>query len=181
MELCLSYNQFHVEGNFLRQVNGLFMGSAISPPLAMMYLEYFESYLYEENVPNDIKPSEWKRYVDDCFIVYEHSEEDFDKFLSILNSLDNHIKFTCEKSKTGIEVGFSSEIVEALPFLDLMVLRYLDQQSNTLCNKICIYRKPCHSGSYVHAFSSQPTSVKRAVIRGMFLRAFRYCDTIFGS
>ena len=76
-------------------------------------------------------------------------------------------------------MGFSSEIVEALPFLDLMVLRYLDQQSNTLCNKICIYRKPCHSGSYVHAFSSQPTSVKRAVIRGMFLRAFRYCDTIF--
>ena len=32
IELCLSYNQFHVEGNFYRQIQGLFMGSSVSPP-----------------------------------------------------------------------------------------------------------------------------------------------------
>ena len=31
VELCLSYNQFHVDGNFFRQIHGLFMGSSISP------------------------------------------------------------------------------------------------------------------------------------------------------
>ena len=46
------------------------MGSSISPPLAMMYLEYFEEYLYESNISDDIKATEWRRYVDDCFIVY---------------------------------------------------------------------------------------------------------------
>ena len=45
VELCLKYNQFQVEGKFYRQIHGLFMGSSISPPLAMMYLEYFETYI----------------------------------------------------------------------------------------------------------------------------------------
>ena len=58
VELCLKYNQFSVNGEFFRQIHGLFMGSSISPPLAMMYLEYFESHLYELNVPNDIIATE---------------------------------------------------------------------------------------------------------------------------
>ena len=33
VEICLKYNQFSVEGNFFRQIHGLFMGSSISPPL----------------------------------------------------------------------------------------------------------------------------------------------------
>ena len=32
VELCLKFNQFHVEGKFYRQIHGLFMGSSISPP-----------------------------------------------------------------------------------------------------------------------------------------------------
>ena len=179
VELCLKYNQFQVEGRFFRQTHGLFMGSSISPPLAMMYLEYFESYLYEQRIPEGIKAREWKSYIEDCFIVYEHGDAEFDDFMKQLNELDEHINFTVERSKTGMEVGLNSEVVEALPFLDLLVTRCLDPQSNTLSNKICIYRKACHKGSYVHAFSSQPTAVKRAVIRNMFLCAFRYCDTLF--
>lgn len=55
VELCLSYNQFHVNGSFFRQIHGLFMGSRISPPLAMIYLEFFESELYERQMPDNIK------------------------------------------------------------------------------------------------------------------------------
>merc|ERR1712240_167828 len=46
VELCLKYNQFQCEGKFYRQLHGLYMSSSISQPLAMMYLEYFEEYLY---------------------------------------------------------------------------------------------------------------------------------------
>ena len=42
VELCLKYNQFKVGDKFFRQIHGLFMGSSIFPPLAMMYMEYFE-------------------------------------------------------------------------------------------------------------------------------------------
>ena len=55
VEICLKYNQFTVRGGFFRQIHGLFMGSSISPPLATMYLEYFESHLYELSIQDDIK------------------------------------------------------------------------------------------------------------------------------
>ena len=179
VELCLKYNQFQVDGTFYRQIHGLFMGSSISPPLAMMYLEYFEEYLYESKIPDDIKPSEWKRYVDDCIVVYEHSDDKFQEFMSKLNSLDPYIKFTCERSKPGKDVGFSEEVLEALPYLDLMVMRFLDKNTGAITNKLSIYRKPCHSGSYVHILSNVPTSVKHSTVRNMFLRAYRYCDSFF--
>ena len=60
-----------------------------------------------------------------------------------------------------------------------MVSCYLDSNTNTLSNKLSIYRKECHKGSYIHSSSCQPSSTKRAVIRSMFLRAYRYCDTLF--
>ena len=59
------------------------------------------------------------------------------------------------------------------------MIRHLDSTSNTLTNKLCIYRKPCHSRAYIHAFSHQTTSIKRAVICNMFLRVYIYCDTLF--
>ena len=42
-----------------------------------------------------------------------------------------------------------------------------------------IYRKPCHAGNYIHAYSYQPLSQKWTVIRNMFLRAYRYCNSQF--
>ena len=58
-------------------------------------------------------------------------------------------------------------------------MRFKDPVTNTFSNKLAIYRKPCHKSSYIHSLSSQPTSIKRAVIRNMFLRAYRYCDSLF--
>ena len=103
-------------------LHGIFMCSSISPPLAMMYMEYFEKYLYESKISDDIKASEWKRFVDDCFIVYAHSDDKFQKFMSEINSLDPYINFTCEISKPGLDVGLTEEVLEALPYLDLMVM-----------------------------------------------------------
>ena len=42
-----------------------------------------------------------------------------------------------------------------------------------------IYRKPCHTGNYLHAYSYQPLFQKTSVIRNLYLRAFRYCDPQF--
>ena len=42
-----------------------------------------------------------------------------------------------------------------------------------------IFRKPCHVGNYIHAYSYQPLFQKQSVIRSLFLRAFRYCDPQF--
>ena len=96
-----------------------------------------------------------------------------------LNSLDPFIKFTCEMAKPGNELNLPEEVEEALPFLDLMVMRYRDRDTGVVSNKLAIYRKPCHSGSYVHSQSNVATSIKLSTIRNMFLRAYRYCDNLF--
>ena len=147
VELCLSFNQFTANGCFYRQIKGLFMGSSISPPCAMMYLEHFETNIYEKEMPEHLKTTVWDRFVDDVFAIYRGSDDDFRDFFVLLNSFDPFIEFTCERSRTGVECGLGDEVMEALPFLDLVVTRHLDRRSNTLSNKLAIYRKPCHSGS----------------------------------
>ena len=126
----------------------------------MMYMEYWEKYLYEQLIPDDIKAAVWARYVDDCFVVYEHEESKFNDFMDKLNSLDPYINFTCEMAKPGTEVNLPEEVVEALPFLDFMVMRYRDQNTGVISNKLA-------------------TSIKLSTIRNMFLRAYRYCDKLF--
>ena len=130
-------------------------------------------------MPIEIKATVWDRYVDDCFLIYEHSDEDFNLFFNKLNNMDPYIKFTCEKSMPGEQCGFDRDAMEVLPFLDLVVIRHFNSEDNVLSNKLSIYRKPTHSGAYIHSLSAQPLSTKRCVIRSLFLRAFRYCDTLF--
>ena len=130
-------------------------------------------------MPEHLKAQVWDRFVDDVFAIYRGSESDFEEFFTLLNSWDRHIQFTCERSYTGVECGLGDRVVEALPFLDLMVTRHLDRDSETVSNKLAIYRKPCHSGTYMHYMACQPVSMKRSVIRSIFLRAFRYCDAEF--
>ena len=65
-------------------------------------------------------------------------------------------------------------VVERIPFIELNVMR-LHNGSLTFS----IYRKKCNAGNYVHAFSYQPLSQKKTVIRNFYLRAYRYCDIQF--
>jgi hypothetical protein len=56
----------------------------------------------------------WKRYLDDCFIIWSNSDECLTTFHNILDNLDPDIKFTIEKSSTSI------------PFLDVLVTKQQD-------------------------------------------------------
>ena len=82
-------------------------------------------------------------------------------------------------ARPGTEVNLPEEVIEALPFLDLMVMRYRNPETGAISNKLAIFRKACHSGSYVHSQSNVATSIKLSTIRNMFLRAYRYCDNLF--
>ena len=57
------------------------------------------------------------RYIDDIFLVWEHGEEGFLKFMEYLNSVHPNIKFTYKYSYDSIE------------FLDVMVKRDGDNLS----------------------------------------------------
>ena len=51
----------------------------------------------------------WKRFLDDCFLLWSKSEDDLRKLHSILNDLHEDINFTMETSNVE------------LPFLDVKV------------------------------------------------------------
>ena len=100
--------------------------------------------------------------MDDIFAVIP----DFlniDAFLNNLNSLHHSIKFKVE-----------TETVDGLPFLDTLISR--SENGNT---RYKVYRKPTHSESYIHAFSSHSENVKLGIISNMFLRAYKICDMEF--
>ena len=149
------------------------MGSSLSPVLANIYMEHFETELLKD-IPVDMKPTLWLRYVDDVFCCYEDMSK-FDTFLELLNRVRPSIQFTYELSRiertTNVSTDSPESDIEIIPFLELNVLRPTSGDFT-----FSIYRKPCHAENYLHAFSYQPRSHKLAVIRSQSLRAYRYCD-----
>ena len=132
------------------------MGSNLSPVLSNLYMEYFESVLLPNIKPNDMF---WFRYVDDVFTIWDDNWGSFDVFLAKLNSLAQNIKFKVEW-----------EVEDKIPFLDVLVTRESDHLT------FSVYRKPTHTGSYLHFFSYHSDNVKYSVASGLFLRALRICS-----
>ena len=131
------------------------MGSPLSPVLANLYMEYYETELLPQISPS---PPLWLRYVDDVILAWDQ-ETDFQGFLSQVNDLTSSIKFTTEWEQD-----------RSLPFLDARIHR---QTSGFLFE---IYRKPTHSGQYLHFYSFQPDSVKKSTLFSLLLRAYRIAD-----
>ena len=176
LTVVTSFNQFTFGGRHFRQITGVPMGSSLSPVLANIFMEHFEQQLLDD-IPTDVKPVLWLRYVDDVFCLYKDMSK-FDDFLNILNGVNPAIQFTYELSRVERTVNGSADlpvnVLESLPFLELNVMR-LDNGNFAFS----IYRKPVHAGNYLHAFSHQPLSQKSTVIRSLYLRAYRFCDAQF--
>ena len=98
LSLCTSYNQFTFGDQCYRQITGVPMGSSLSPVLANIYMEHFEANLLGD-IPIDIRPSIWMRYVDDIFCCFEDMTK-FEDFLERLNGIRPSIQFTYELSRT---------------------------------------------------------------------------------
>ena len=176
LKVCTSFNQFSFAGKHYRQVTGVPMGSSLSPVLANIYMEFFETELLKD-IPVDMRPTLWLRYVDDVFCCFKDMSK-FHAFLDRLNNIRPSIQFTYELSRVeSLAEGlpnFPANVMESLPFLELNVMR-LHNGSFTFS----IYRKPCHAGNYIHAYSYQPLAQKTTVVRSLYLRAYRFCDTQF--
>ena len=177
LHVLTSYNQFNFDGTYYRQTSGVPMGSSLSPAMSNIFMEHFETSLMDDIIPANMKPLFWMRYVDDVLCCFEDLST-LDDFLTLLNSIRETITFTVELSRTSEADGFPldlpANVCESLPFLELNVMRLTDGTYT-----FSIFRKPCHVGNYIHAYSYQPLFQKQSVIRSLFLRAFRYCDPQF--
>lgn len=99
-------------------------------------------------------------YVDDiCTCV---PTDRIDQCLNILNSLDDSIKFTCEKENNG-----------SLPFLDLLLIK---DEDNIL---IDLYKKPIASNRILNFKSHHPLQQKISIIKQLKNKIFSLCSTQF--
>ena len=94
LEFCLKSTYFTYQGQHYEQLEGAAMGSPISPIVANLFMENFEEKAIH-TAPHP--PYFWKRYVDDTFTILESSHRR--AFLDHINSIDQHIQFTCEEQK----------------------------------------------------------------------------------
>ena len=119
------------------------MGSPVSPVLADIYMENFET----EALKSKHAPRFWRRYVDDTFAII-HSRY-LSRFLQHLNSI-----------KPGV-ICFTHELEtnNRLPFLEVLVTRMDNGDLIT-----SIYRKPTHTDQLLNFHSHHPASVKRSVV-----------------
>ena len=126
------------------------MGSPVSPTVAKIYMEHFESKALQTSLH---PPRVWLCYVDDTFTVLK--EEYKAEFTDHLNNQDRYIKFTSESEDNG-----------SIPMLDVRVIQ---KEDNSV--KLQVYRKPTHTDQYLNFRSNHTLAVKYGVIKTLHHRA----------
>ena len=148
---------FLFNGRLYEQVDGVAMGSPLGPSFANTFLCYHEK-VWLDNCPRDFKPLIYRRYVDDCFVIFRCPDH-VKPFLDYLNSQHNSIKFSSE-----------TEVNNTLPFLDVLIKR--NNGFSTL-----VYCKPTFSGHFTNFDSFIPLSFKRGLVYTLLDRYFKICSS----
>ena len=76
------------------------MGTSISGPLAILYMDNVERKFLRLNPPLTI----YARYIDDIFILTKN-EEEANHIFNTINTIDNHINFTIEYPNENNELA----------------------------------------------------------------------------
>lgn len=87
----------------------------------------------------------WNRYLDDCFIVWNSGDNNLKTFKEILNELNPDIKFTAEES------------LDRISYLDIL----LTKQDEVIMTDI--FYKTTDTHQYLHFNSCHPRHTKRAI------------------
>ncbi len=158
LELAVKESAFLFDDTLYKQVDGVAMGSPLGPTLANIFLCFHEN-KWLNDCPPRFKPLLFRRYVDDCFIVFRspsHTQE----FLDYLNNKHKNIEFTIETEENA-----------SLSFLDVTIYRQ-DGSFNTT-----VFRKSTFTGLGINFFSFVPDLFKINAIKTLIHRAFTHCSS----
>lgn len=152
--LVLKSNYFEFNNRIFYQKQGTAMGTKMAPNYAIIYMHKIEEGFLKTTT---LKPTIWKRFIDDIFMIWPHGKDKLQIFIEQLNSYHPVIKFTEESS------------TEQIPFLDTTVYKL----GTKLATKI--YHKKTDQKAYLHYQSSHPRSHKDAVPYSLLIRSKRIC------
>ena len=141
------------------------MGNPISATMANLFLSYHEQ-IWLDECPLSFKPLIYKRYVDDCFLVFREPEH-ADSFLNYLNNKHNSIVFTIE-----------TENENKLNFLDTTVTKTTNNNNFTTF-ALSIFRKATFTNLGMNFHSHTYFNFKLNNIRTLLYRAFEISSNWF--
>lgn len=153
-KLCVTQNYFQYNNKYYFQNSGLPMGSPLSPLMADIFMDNFETKILCSNLSKK-HVLFWYRYVDDVIVGFHGTNRQIDKFLNYINDIHPNIKFTVEIENDN----------NTLNFLDLSI-RNINGKF-----KFNIYRKDTFSDSVISFDSFSPDSHKFSAFNSMVHRA----------
>ena len=153
LELAVKECIFLFNNSYYKQIDGVAMGSPLGPTLANAFLCHHEV-TWLNDCPDQFKPLLYRRYVDDCFLLFKQPDH-VDKFLDYLNLKHSNIEFTVEAERNN-----------SLPFLDVLVHRHVSGFSTS------VYRKSTFTGLGLNFLSFVPKIFKINSIKTLLFRAF---------
>ena len=132
------------------------MGKKFAPNYANLFLAEWEEKALEKCV---LKPSVYWRFLDDIFMIWEHSKKEFYKFVKILNT--HHPSIT-------VKAELSSESMHSLDTVVYKRNRF--EETGTFDNKV--YFKPTDTLK-----SHIPNQTFKGLIKTQILRYVRICNS----
>lgn len=145
-------------GQLFRQVDGAPMGGCVSPSLANIFLSFHER-KWINQCPVEFKPTLYRRYVDDTFVLF-NSNDQINSFLMYLNNQHPNISFTHELEKNS-----------RISFLDVNIKKCLNHFDTG------IFRKPTTTGLGMKFDSAISSTYKRSLISCLVDRAYKICSS----
>ena len=158
LELAVTNSFFTFNEQLYRQKEGLGMGLPLSPVMANIFLDFHEE-KWMSDCPSEFAPVFYRRYVDDCFLIFNEKEH-APLFLDYLNSKHQNINFTMETERNN-----------QISFLDVLVRKDYFNFNTT------VIRKPTFFGLGVSYFSYCCRKFKLNSIKSLVSRAYGLCST----
>ena len=139
------------------QTHGTSMGKLFAPHYADIFMAHWEKGALS-TCP--IKPLVYLRFLDDIFIIWRGSREQFEEFLAILNNHHESIKLKAEFSD------------QAVNFLDTTVFKGNGFTNNHILDTQ-VYFKPTDTSELLHTDSYHPPHTFKGIVKSQLIRVDR--------
>ena len=121
---------------------------------ANIFMADIETQIVSQNI---VKPTGWKRYIDDTFSLWDTGIHNIERFIKQANSYHPTITFTAEISNAETS------------FLDTVVYKGNRFHHHSILDTKTHF-KPTETFQYTHFFSSHPGGVKKGFVKKEALR-----------
>ena len=143
INLVLTKNNFQFNGENYLQVLGTAMGTRMAPSFASLFMGKLEMDFLDSCGKT---PLIWLRFLDDIFMVWNHSEQELHEFISKINKFHDTIKFTFNYSN------------KEATFLDVNIKMKENGELDT-----SVHEKATNCHQYIEFSSCHPLSCKQGI------------------